>query len=61
VRASLPVEIKTQIAAHLTDMNRTGAALDDIPFERFAPISYDDYLSSPAVVEGARLLSDDTR
>ena len=61
VRASLPVEIKTQIAAHLSDMHRSGAPLDDIPFERFAPISYDDYLSSPAVVEGARLLSDDTR
>jgi phosphonate transport system substrate-binding protein len=59
VRASLPDEIKTQIAAHLTDMHSSAAALEDIPFERFAPITYDDYLSSPAVVEGARLLAED--
>ena len=60
VRASLPDEIKTQIAAHLSDLHTTvaAAALDGIPFERFAPITYDDYLSSPAVVEGARLLGD---
>ena len=61
VRASLPDEIKSQIAAHLADMQTGAAALDDIPFERFAPITYEDYLSSPAVVEGARLLADDTQ
>ena len=61
VRASLPDEIKSQIAAHLTTMHTSAAALEDIPFERFAPITYDDYLSSPAVVEGARLLADGSR
>jgi phosphonate transport system substrate-binding protein len=58
VRASLPDEIKTQIAAQLTAMHTSAAALEDIPFERFAPITYDDYLSSPAVVEGARMLAE---
>jgi phosphonate transport system substrate-binding protein len=61
VRA-LPDEIKRRIAGHLTDLHAgaAAAALDGIPFERFAPITYDDYLSSPAVVEGARLMSEVT-
>lgn len=63
VRASLPDEIKTQIAAHLSDLHTRlpTAALAGIPFERFAPITYDDYLSSPAVVEAARMMSENTR
>jgi phosphonate transport system substrate-binding protein len=63
VRASLPDEIKTQIAEHLGDLHTgvAAAALDGIPFERFAPITYEDYFSSPAVVEGARLMSENTR
>ena len=62
VRASLPDEIKTQIAEHLSDLHTSvaAAALDGIPFERFAPINYEDYLSSPAVVEGARMMSENT-
>jgi len=63
VRASLHYEIKTQIAEHLSDLHTSvaAAALDWIPFERFAPITYDDYLSSSAVVEGARMMSENTR
>jgi len=62
VRASLPEEVKSQVAAHLGALHTDAPAalFDGIPFERFAPITYDDYLSSPAVVEGARLLGDDT-
>jgi len=61
VRASLPEEFKRQVAAHLVDLH-TGAeaaALDGIPFERFAPITLDDYLSSPAVIEAARMVAED--
>ena len=60
VRASLPEEIKTQIATHLTDMHTSVVVLDGIPFERFAPITYDDYLSSPAVVEAAGVIGEDS-
>ena len=62
VRASLPDEIKTQIAEHLSALHTSVAAvaLDGIPFERFAPINYEVYLSSPAVVEGARMMSENT-
>ena len=61
MRASLPEEVKSRVAAHLGTLHTDAPALfDGIPFERFAPITYDDYLSSPAVVEGARLLGDDT-
>jgi phosphonate transport system substrate-binding protein len=62
VRAALPDEIKSRIAEHLVDLHAgaAAAALDGIPFERFAPITYDDYLSSPAVVEGARMMSEVT-
>ena len=60
VRVSLPNEAKAQIAAHLSDLDTgaAAAALAGIPFERFAPITYEDYLSSPAVVEGARMLGE---
>jgi phosphonate transport system substrate-binding protein len=61
VRASLRGEAKAQIAAHLSDLH-TGPAVDalaGIPFERFAPITYEDYLSSPAVVEAAGMLGED--
>jgi len=63
VRASLPDEIKRQIAAHLKDLHTSAAAqaLDGIPFERFAPVTYEDYLSSPAVVQAAGMMSEDTR
>ncbi len=62
VRASLPQETKRRIADHLSDLHRSGAiaALAGIPFERFAPVTYDDYLSSPAVVEAARMVAEDS-
>ncbi len=62
VRASLPEETKGQIADHLSDLHLSGAtaALAGIPFERFAPVTYDDYLSSPAVVEAARMVAEDS-
>lgn len=62
VRASLPEETKGQIAGHLSDLHLSGAtaALAGIPFERFAPVTYDDYLSSPAVVEAARMVAEDS-
>jgi phosphonate transport system substrate-binding protein len=60
VRASLPDEVKTQIAALLSTMHTSvpATALAGIPFERFAAITYEDYLSSAAVVEGARMMSE---
>lgn len=59
-RASLPDEMKGDIATHLKDLRRSPATIDlaGIPFERFAPVTYDDYLSSPAVVEAARMLTE---
>ena len=62
VRASLPEEMKGRIADHLSDLHLSDAtsAFEGIPFERFAPITYDDYLSSPAVVEAARMVAEDS-
>jgi len=61
VRASLPEETKTQIAEYLRDLHLSDATgLAGIPFERFAPVTYDDYLSSPAVVEAARMVAEDS-
>jgi len=60
VRSSLPDEIKSQIAAHLSDLD-AGAGLAGIPFERFAPVTYEDYLSSPAVVEAAGMIGEGAR
>jgi phosphonate transport system substrate-binding protein len=61
-RASLPEEVKNQVAAHLGALHTdvSAAAFEGIPFERFAPITYDDYLSSPAVVEAARMVAEVT-
>jgi len=58
VRSSLPDEVKSQIAAHLRDLV-AGAALAGIPFQRFAPVTYEDYLSAPAVVEAAGMIGED--
>ena len=58
VRSSLADEVKTQIAAHLSDLE-AGAGLAGIPFERFAPVTYEDYLSVPAVVEAAGMIGED--
>ncbi|MGH2774539.1 MAG: PhnD/SsuA/transferrin family substrate-binding protein [Actinomycetota bacterium] len=62
VRASLPEKTKRQIADHLSDLHRSVAtdALEGIPFERFAPVTYGDYLSSPAVVEAAKMVAEDS-
>jgi phosphonate transport system substrate-binding protein len=62
VRASLPGELKERITEHLQDLHKSGliSALAGIPFERFAPVTYDDYLSSSAVVEAARMVAEDT-
>jgi phosphonate transport system substrate-binding protein len=60
VRASLPNEIKAQIAEHLSDLD-AHAAPAGIPFERFAPVTYEDYLSSPAVVEAAGMIGEGAR
>jgi len=62
MRASLPEETKEQIAGHLRDLHLSGATADlaGIPFERFGPVTYEDYLSSPAVVEAARMVAEDS-
>lgn len=62
VRATLPEETKARIAGHLSDLHLSAAtlALEGIPFERFAPVTYEDYLSSRAVVEAARMVAEDS-
>jgi phosphonate transport system substrate-binding protein len=61
-RATLPDATKRAIAEGLADFHRSKAAarLEGIPFDRFGPVTYDDYLASPAVVEAARLVSEES-
>jgi len=59
VRVSLEEATKATITGALAELHRTKAmdAVTGIPFERFAPVTYDDYLSAPAVVEAAHMLA----
>ncbi|MGH2751280.1 MAG: phosphate/phosphite/phosphonate ABC transporter substrate-binding protein [Actinomycetota bacterium] len=61
VRASLPAKTKAAIAGRLRGLHEAEAVElpAGIPFERFAPVSYDDYLASPAVLEAAARLARD--
>jgi phosphonate transport system substrate-binding protein len=62
VRATLPDATKRAIAEGLADFHRSEAAarLEGIPFDRFVAVSYEDYLASPAVVEAARMVSEES-
>lgn len=62
VRNTLSAATKRAIAESLENfhLSKAAADLEDIPFDRFAPITYDDYLTSPAVVEAARMVSEES-